>query len=169
MLNLMMDLQDQRGLTYIFITHNLSVVKHISDEIAVMYLGQMVEKSASDEMFENPLHPYTKALLKAIPVAALGYNCLLYTSCLKERLTMPTLPTIFIPCSIQTATIMYSYTVQRSWMNAFGQRIPPAMRSSSEKRWRYTLSKCVHPTPLYCIGIHYSSRQMCIRDRLIGS
>lgn len=66
-LNLLMDLQEERGLTYMFITHNLSVVKHISDEIAVMYLGQCVERCPSEELFENPLHPYTKALLSAIP------------------------------------------------------------------------------------------------------
>ena len=66
-LNLLMDLQDDMGLTYMFITHNLSVVKHISDEIVVMYLGQCVEQAASDELFENPLHPYTRALLSAIP------------------------------------------------------------------------------------------------------
>ncbi|MBT9776506.1 ATP-binding cassette domain-containing protein [Clostridium sp. MCC353] len=67
-LNLMLDLQEQRGLTYIFITHDLSVVKYISNEIAVMYLGQMVEKTTSDELFEYTLHPYTKALLSAIPI-----------------------------------------------------------------------------------------------------
>jgi len=66
-LNLLMDLQDNMGLTYMFITHSLSVVKHISDEIVVMYLGQCVEQASSDELFENPLHPYTKALLSAIP------------------------------------------------------------------------------------------------------
>jgi oligopeptide/dipeptide ABC transporter ATP-binding protein len=62
-----MDLQDDMGLTYMFITHSLSVVKHISDEIVVMYLGQCVEQASSDELFINPLHPYTKALLSAIP------------------------------------------------------------------------------------------------------
>lgn len=67
-LNLMMDLQDQMGLTYMFITHDLSVVKHISDEIAVMYLGQCVERVPSKELFRKPLHPYTKALLSAIPI-----------------------------------------------------------------------------------------------------
>ena len=67
-LNLMLDLQEERKLTYIFVTHDLSVVKYISDEIMVMYLGQMVEKAPSDELFRNPLHPYTKALLSAIPV-----------------------------------------------------------------------------------------------------
>ena len=66
-LNLMMDLQDQRGLTYIFITHDLSVVRHISDDILVMYMGTMVEKSPSKELFHNPVHPYTKALLSAVP------------------------------------------------------------------------------------------------------
>ena len=71
-LNLMMDLQEERGLTYMFITHDLSVVKHISNEIAVMYLGQCVEKAPSEELFSNPLHPYTQALLDAIPVASLS-------------------------------------------------------------------------------------------------
>ena len=66
-LNLMQDLQEQKGLTYMFITHNLSVVKHISDKIMVMYLGQMVELCDGDELFAHNLHPYTKALLSAIP------------------------------------------------------------------------------------------------------
>ena len=73
-LNLMMDLQEARGLTYLFITHDLSVVKHISSEIAVMYLGQCVERAPSEELFANPLHPYTKALLAAIPVPNLKYR-----------------------------------------------------------------------------------------------
>ena len=67
-LNLLQDLQKERGLTYIFITHNLSVVNHIADEIAVMYLGSVVEKAPVEELFENPLHPYTKALLSVIPI-----------------------------------------------------------------------------------------------------
>jgi peptide/nickel transport system ATP-binding protein len=67
-LNLLMDLQDEMGLTYIFITHDLSVVKHISDDIMVMYLGKCIEKAPSKEMFINPVHPYTKALLAAIPI-----------------------------------------------------------------------------------------------------
>ncbi|MFA7572489.1 MAG: oligopeptide/dipeptide ABC transporter ATP-binding protein, partial [Lutispora sp.] len=71
-LNLLMDLQDEMGLTYMFITHDLSVVKHISDEIAVMYLGQCVERAESNELFNNPSHPYTKALLSAIPIADLS-------------------------------------------------------------------------------------------------
>ena len=66
-LNLMMDLQEEKQLSYLFITHDLSVVKHISTEIAVMYLGQCVEKAPTKELFENPRHPYTKALLSAIP------------------------------------------------------------------------------------------------------
>ena len=68
-LNLLMDLQDEFGLTMMFITHNLSVVRHISDDILVMYLGQMVEKCESEELFERTLHPYTKALLSAVPSA----------------------------------------------------------------------------------------------------
>ncbi len=67
-LNLLMDLQDDMGLTYMFITHDLSVVRHISDEIAVMYLGQCVERCGSKELFESPMHPYTKALLDAIQI-----------------------------------------------------------------------------------------------------
>ena len=73
-LNLMMDLKEELGLTYVFITHDLSVVKHISDEILVLYLGKMVEKTSSDRLFENPLHPYTKALLTAIPIPDLSYK-----------------------------------------------------------------------------------------------
>ena len=69
-LNLMQDLQEEFGLTYMFITHDLSVVKHFSDDIAVMYLGQLVEKAPSKDLFRNPIHPYTKALLSAIPVAS---------------------------------------------------------------------------------------------------
>lgn len=67
-LNLMEDIQKEQGLTYIFITHDLSVVNHFADEIAVMYLGRMVEKAPSEGLFETPLHPYTQALLSAIPV-----------------------------------------------------------------------------------------------------
>ncbi|MDR2180880.1 MAG: ATP-binding cassette domain-containing protein [Synergistaceae bacterium] len=71
-LNLLMDMQDEMKLTYMFITHDLSVVKHISDEIMVMYLGQCVERARSKELFKNPLHPYTQALLSAIPQPVLG-------------------------------------------------------------------------------------------------
>ena len=67
-LNLMQDLQEQLGLTYMFITHDLSVVKYISNSILVMYLGQTVERCESQRLFENPVHPYTKALLSAVPV-----------------------------------------------------------------------------------------------------
>ncbi len=70
-LNLMKEIQQELGLTYIFITHDLSVVNHFSDEIAVMYLGQFVEKAPAEELFKEPLHPYTKALLSAIPVPSI--------------------------------------------------------------------------------------------------
>jgi len=71
-LNLMMDLQEERKLTYIFITHDLSVVKHISDEIMVMYMGVCVERASAKELFLNPMHPYTKELLNAIPIPSLA-------------------------------------------------------------------------------------------------
>lgn len=66
-LNLLKKLQMEKGLTYMFVTHDMSVVRHVSDDICVMYLGQVVEKCASKELFKNPLHPYTQALLSAIP------------------------------------------------------------------------------------------------------
>ena len=70
-INLLLDLQEEFNLAYMFVTHDLSVVKYISNDIMVMYLGQMVEKAPSDELFKNTLHPYTQALLSAIPVPSL--------------------------------------------------------------------------------------------------
>lgn len=71
-LNLMQDLQEEMDLTYLFITHDLAVVKHISNEIIVMYLGKIVEHTTSDELFSHRLHPYTKALLDAVPIPIVG-------------------------------------------------------------------------------------------------
>lgn len=85
----MMDLQEDRGLTYMFITHDLSVVKHISSEIMVMYMGKCVEKATSQELFDNPLHPYTKALLDAIPIPE-------YSSRNKQKQVYYNLNNIFI-------------------------------------------------------------------------
>lgn len=70
-LNLMKQIQKEYGLTYIFITHDLSVVNHFSDDIAVMYLGRLIEKAPSEKLFDNPMHPYTQALLSAIPIPSL--------------------------------------------------------------------------------------------------
>jgi oligopeptide transport system ATP-binding protein len=73
-INLMRRLQEERGLTYMFISHDLSVVKYISDRVGVMYLGQLVELANSDELYENPLHPYTRSLLSAVPVPDPDYE-----------------------------------------------------------------------------------------------
>lgn len=80
-LNLLADLQKKLGLTYLFISHNLSVVKHISDRIAVMYLGKIVELTDYKSIFSNPLHPYTQALLSAIPIPKYGLK--------RERIILP--------------------------------------------------------------------------------
>jgi len=90
-LNLLMDLQEEMKLTYFFITHDLSVVKHISDHIAVMYLGKCVEYSPAEELYKNPVHPYTKALLKAIPIPDIS-NRLQKEHIIKGELTSPVNP-----------------------------------------------------------------------------
>jgi oligopeptide/dipeptide ABC transporter ATP-binding protein len=90
-LNLLMDLQEKMGLTYLFITHALSVAKHISDEIAVMYLGQCVERASSDVLFKNPKHPYTKALLSAILIPS-AKTRETQTEIIKGELTSPINP-----------------------------------------------------------------------------
>ena len=90
-LNLLMDLQDQMGLTYLFITHDLSVVKHISDEIMVMYLGKCVERAPAEEIFRNPIHPYTKALLAAIPIPSVE-SCHMVRELLQGEVTSPVNP-----------------------------------------------------------------------------
>lgn len=90
-LNLLMDLQDTKKLTYMFITHDLSVVKHISTDIMVMYLGQCVEFAPAKELFRNPAHPYTKALLNAVPIPSL-HGKKMSQSLIKGELTSPINP-----------------------------------------------------------------------------
>ena len=89
-LNLMEDIQAKEGLTYIFITHDLSVVNHFADDIAVMYMGRMVEKAPSEKLFENPIHPYTQALLSAIPVPDIHHQ--MKRIVLKGEVTSPIEP-----------------------------------------------------------------------------
>ena len=89
-LNLLMDLQEQMGITYMFVTHDLSVVRHISNDICVMYLGEVVEMCPSKELFSNSLHPYTKALLSAIP--SLDIDQPMQPIPLKGELTSPINP-----------------------------------------------------------------------------
>src|SRR5699024_6809826 len=67
-INLLQELQDEHGLTYLFIAHDLSMVRHISDRVGVMYLGNMAEIATSEDLYENPLHPYTRVLLSAVPL-----------------------------------------------------------------------------------------------------
>ncbi|MCE1195098.1 ATP-binding cassette domain-containing protein [bacterium] len=71
-LNMLQELKNERGYTYLFISHNLSVVRYVSDEVAVMYLGQIVEKAGNVDLFKEPMHPYTQALLSAVPIASLA-------------------------------------------------------------------------------------------------
>ena len=89
-LNLLTELQEQLGLTYIFVTHDLSVVNHFSDDIAVMYLGRQFEKASAEELFENPMHPYTQALLSAIPVPDIHHK--MNRIILKGEITSPIEP-----------------------------------------------------------------------------
>ena len=97
-LNLLEDLQKDRGLTYMFITHDLSVVHHFSDDIAVMYLGKIIEIAPSDELFANPTHPYTQALLSAIPEPKLENRR--ERILLKGEITSP----INLPCACRFAS-----------------------------------------------------------------
>ena len=102
-LNLLQDLQERRGLTYMFITHDMSVVKHISDDIAVMYLGQMIEKCPAKEIFKNTIHPYSQALLSAIPIPNVHHKQ--QRMVLKGELTSPIDPK---PCCRFAARCPYA-------------------------------------------------------------
>ena len=90
--NLLMDLQKEKKLTYLFISHDLSMVKHISDRIGVMYLGNMMELASSEQLYKNPLHPYTSALLEAIPVPDLDVQQNKERVVLRGEIPSPTNP-----------------------------------------------------------------------------
>ena len=111
-LNLMQDLQKERGLTFIFITHDLSVVKHISDNISVMYLGNMVEKSPKQELFANPLHPYTMGLLGSFSINSTIFKWLGRKSC----------PHCETQCASSTATMEISAFSAKSINSAVSRR-----------------------------------------------
>ncbi len=91
-INLLQDFQKKRALTYLFISHDLSMVRYISDRVGVMYLGQMVEMCGSEEIYSNPLHPYTRGLLKAIPVPQPGVNILERQSAVAGDVPSPVSP-----------------------------------------------------------------------------
>ena len=120
-LNLLMDLQDEKKLTYVFITHDLSVVKHISHEIMVMYLGQCVEYAKTEDLFKNPLHPYTKGLLDAVPIPSLKAKKL-STEVMRGELTSPVGPGPRLPfcgplplCNRCLPRQGYSFERSRTW------------------------------------------------------
>lgn len=108
-INLLLDIQEEKKLTYIFITHDLMVVKYISNNIMVMYLGQMVEFSPTDELFERPLHPYTKALLSAVPIPDVDHEKKRIV--LKGEVTSPINPK---PCCRFSARCSYAKEICHS-------------------------------------------------------
>ena len=110
-LNLLKDLQEKMDLTYIFITHNLSVVNHFADEIAVMYLGSLVEKAAVEDLFRNPMHPYTKALLSAIPVPEIT----------RERKKESIRGEITSPINLASAALMQRRTARKNRCRSCGK------------------------------------------------
>lgn len=135
-INLLQDLQEQRQLTYIFITHDLSVVKHISDEIMVMYLGCQVEKSETEDLFRHPLHPYTKALLSAIPVPSLR----------AERKKIPLIGEITTPINPKPAC-------------RFAARCPYADRICTEK-----MPELKELIPNHFCACHYAEKINAIKE-----
>ncbi|WP_068791651.1 ABC transporter ATP-binding protein [Brevibacillus laterosporus] len=104
--NLLEDLQQERGLTYLFIAHDLAMVKHISDRIGVMYLGQMMEVADSETLFQEPLHPYTQALLSAIPVSSTAKKAKKERIVLTGELPSPLQPPAGCPFSTRCPVAM---------------------------------------------------------------
>ena len=96
--NMLEDLQDELGLTYLFIAHDLSMVKHISDRIAVMYLGNIVELAESGELYNNPQHPYTRSLLSAIPIPDPDLSDARRRISLSGEIPSPLNPRLAFPC-----------------------------------------------------------------------
>ncbi len=126
MLNLLNSLQKQFGYTYVFISHNLSVVKHVSDRIAVMYLGKIVEMSDYQSLFKEPLHPYTQALLSAIPIARVGQK--------RDRLILEG----DVPALSNRRKAAVSRVAASTARICAGRRRPNSERSSRVVPWRAT-------------------------------
>lgn len=130
-LNLLQDLQEELGLTYLFISHDLSVVKHLSNRIAVMYLGKIVELCDADGLFDNPVHPYTKALLSAIPIPTIGEkpsaSCCTAT-CPAPRTRLPAAVSTRAALTPPSAAARKSHACAR-WRAAI--RLPATWRSDS--------------------------------------
>lgn len=120
-LNLMQDLQEKLDLSYLFITHNMAVVKHISDDILVMYLGTMVEKASSEDMFRQRLHPYTKALLSAVPVPEIIPKEKRRRQLLKGEITSPVEPE---PCCRFAARCPHATDLCRQKMPEYEEVLP---------------------------------------------
>ena len=153
-LNLMKELQKELGLTYMFITHDLSVVNYFADDIIVMYLGQVIEKSDSETLFNNPLHPYTQALLSAIPVPSIRNK--------KERILLKgevTSPIVYWQISLVASILMLTYGILRNdFAIVVGQFLVYAIYIRNlqlKKAWQkmYWLSKTMAITiPLIYLG-----------------
>ena len=138
MINLLNDLQDRLGLAYLFIAHDLSVVRHVADRIAVMYLGRIVEQGTAEEVYRGPRHPYTEALLSAIPVpdpansATRSASCCGATSRARSR---------------RRRAVISAPAARTRWTSA-ARKIPRCSSRRVERRWRAICTSPVRSSPV---------------------